>query len=391
MRHLLPTVPSASVHAIVTDPPYGLEFMGKQWDGKVPGPDYWREALRVAKPGAYLLAFGGTRTAHRLACAIEDAGWEIRDCLSWLYGSGFPKSHDVSKAIDREAGAEREVIGVRQVPGMARTNVEQGAQQRSKYEFPQYSTDPATPEAAQWNGWGTALKPAWEPIYLARKPLVGTVASNVLAHGCGGINVDGCRINPGEPVPGGGNGQGHNGGRYGAGETHGTRAIVQPHNEGRWPANLCLDESAAAMLDEQTGNKGGGFGVRGSDAGNAMYGSGKGLQRPSTGQTVGYGDSGGASRFFYVAKASRAEREAGLNGNGARANTHPTVKPIALMRWLVRLVTPPGGIVLDPFNGSGTTGIAAIQEGMRYLGIEISPDYAQLAERRIAHALEAAA
>jgi site-specific DNA-methyltransferase (adenine-specific) len=371
------------VDAIITDPPYGLEFMGKQWDGKVPGPEYWREALRVAKPGAYLLAFGGTRTAHRLACAIEDAGWEIRDCLSWLYGSGFPKSHDVSKAIDREAGAERsEVLRAGVKSGCSpdantyASGLNVGFQQRELLA-------PATPAAAQWNGWGTALKPAWEPIYLARKPLVGTVASNVLVYGCGGLNVDGCRIGTSETL-----------GRFNHARTEGTSYVVQREDKlidnsgglGRWPANLCLDESAAAMLDEQSGTSKSTDRVRNNGAFKS-FAKGAETARPS----YGFSDSGGASRFFYVAKASRAEREAGLNGNGARANTHPTVKPIALMRWLVRLVTPPNGIVLDPFNGSGTTGIAAIQEGMRYLGIEISPDYAQLAERRIAHALEAAA
>jgi len=326
--------------------------MGKGWDGQVPGPEYWRECLRVAKPGAHLLAFGGTRTAHRLACAIEDAGWEIRDCLSWLYGSGFPKSHDVSKAIDREAGVEREVIG--QSAYAARANKEPkgmnpGGGPRD-VEDTRNVTSPATPAAAQWNGWGTALKPAWEPIYLARKPLVGTVASNVLAHGVGGLNVDGCRIETSDNL---------NGGAYGDNErrrdeytstdsapgavplsrcNRGIGDFVQP--AGRWPANLCLDELAAAMLGEP-------------------------------------------SRFFYTAKASRSEREAGINGNGSRANTHPTVKPIALMRWLVRLITPPGGIVLDPFAGSGSTGIAARAEGFIFLGCEIDPRYAYLANVRM--------
>jgi DNA modification methylase len=391
MRQVLATLPPESVDAVVTDPPYGLEFMAKGWDREVPGPDYWREVLRVCRPGAHLLACGGTRTAHRLACAIEDAGWEVRDCLSWLYGSGFPKSHDVSKAIDREAGAVREVVGMRQAPGMARTNVEQGAQQRSKFEFPRYSTEAATDVAQQWHGWGTALKPAWEPIYLARKPFKGTVAGNVLEHGCGALNVDGCRITGGKPIRGAHNG---NNGLFGMGSGY---AFPGESQEGRWPANLVLDEDAARMLDAQTGDK-----LRG--AGQARNGSAN--PRPkvheessynvpcSTGNMHRFGDSGGASRFFYTAKASRAEREAGLerietpSGCAERRNMHPTVKPVSLVRWLVRLITPPGGLVLDPFLGSGTTGVAAMLEGARFIGVELSEEYAQLALARIEHAAD---
>lgn len=328
---VMPTLEAESVDAIVSDPPYGLAFMGKAWDHGVPGPEFWREAFRVAKPGAHLVAFGGTRTYHRLTCAIEDAGWEIRDCLSWLYGSGFPKSLDVSKAMDKAAGAEREVVGAAVRPdGSVRVNTEK----RAGTSFNSGSNDkcitaPATALAREWQGWGTALKPAWEPIILARKPLTGTVASNVAQHGTGALNVDGSRIGL------------------------------------RWPANVCLDEEAASLFPE--------------------------------------------SRFFYVAKASRREREAGLEGMpkkevliGAeghainpmtgkpvvdipRANGHPTVKPIALMRWLCRLVTPKGGLILDPFTGSGTTGCAAVLEGFRFVGIEREPEYAAIAEKRIAH------
>jgi len=346
MREALRALPADSVHAIVTDPPYGLSFMGKGWDGQVPGPDYWREALRVAKPGAHLLAFGGTRTAHRLACAIEDAGWELRDCLSWLYGSGFPKSHNL--------------------PG----------------------------------GWGTALKPAWEPIYLARRPFKGTVAANVLEHGCGALNVDGCRVGFASEqdrqtaLPGSMN-RGH---VSAAGFVTQDRSAQTPADRqsplGRWPANLVLDEDAAAMLDGQTADKlhGAGQARNGSTSPRPKVYEESSYNVPcSTGDMHRFGDSGGASRFFYTAKASRSEREAGLGNSAERQNTHPTVKPIALMRWLVRLVTPRGGVVLDPFMGSGTTGIAAVLEGMDFIGVELNPAYAEIARARIAHNLTQAA
>jgi len=330
-REVLRTMPDNSVDSIVTDPPYELGFMGKKWDstGIAYDQTLWAECLRVLKPGGHLIAFGGTRTYHRMTVAIEDAGFEIRDCIQWIYGSGFPKSLDVSKAIDKQAGIWRGQAGAIQSknhpmgsPNYERTN--KGL--------------PATPEAQQWHGFGTALKPANEPAVLARKPLIGTVADNVLTWGCGALNIDGCRVE---------------------GST------------GRWPANVILDEEAAQMLDEQSGH--------------------------------------GASRFFYVAKASRAEREAGLDGmevkmkqiysdmgQGAlpqqtpsiatpRANHHPTVKPITLMRYLVRLVTPPNGTVLDPFMGSGSTGCAAMLEGVDFVGIELSAEYLEIAERRIAH------
>lgn len=343
---VLPTLDAESADAIVCDPPYGLSFMGKEWDHGVPGEAFWREALRVAKPGAHLLAFGGTRTYHRLACAIEDAGWEIRDCLSWLYGSGFPKSYN-----------------------------------------------------GPWGG--TALKPAWEPIILARKPLISTVANNWMAHLTGGMNVDACRIHSGPSV--GGNASGASALGQGSGwNAHENRAtpIDRSMASGRWPANVMLDEEAAAMLDAQTGvQKSGVAGKRNTQNG---YGGGWG---PIDHVQGGYGDKGGASRFFYVAKASRREREAGLEGmpkrtvqtglqdNGGQrtdakviaANVHPTVKPIALMRWLCRLVAPKGGLVLDPFCGSGSTGCAAVQEGLRFIGIEREPEYAEIAEKRIAH------
>ena len=416
-----------SIDAIVTDPPYGLVqnkkggsgvasvnlnsphgrsrigtgngpggFMGKEWDSCVPGVPFWTEALRVAKPGAHLVAFGGTRTYHRLACAIEDAGWEVRDCLSWLYGSGFPKSLDVSKAIDKAAGAERtEVIGKGKAGaafhygnpgegGFGQTSDKDGGIPSTGWDV----TAPATDAARQWQGWGTALKPAWEPIILARKPLVGTVAANVLAHGTGGINIDATRIETDDNLNGGAYSEGGRDALPGD-EREGSAAgmfadgggripggFVQP--SGRWPANVTLDEEAASMLDEQTGDR------PSTLTGRAEAGQRHDLPRDNksaTGYHGGnpagrvYADSGGASRFFYTAKASRRER-----GEG---NTHPTVKPLSLMRWLVKLVTPPGGVILDPFAGSGTTLLAAQAEGFDAVGIEREAEYVEIARKRI--------
>jgi hypothetical protein len=370
-RAAMAAMAEASADAIVTDPPYGLSFMGKDWDRAVPGPDYWREALRVAKPGAHLLAFGGTRVWHRLAVAIEDAGWEVRDTIMWLHGQGFPKSLDVSKAIDKEAGAEREVTGPN--PHARPSDGERFNAMGTKTHSP--LTAPATP---RWSGFGTALKPAWEPVIVARKPLAGTVAANVLEYGTGGINVDGCRIEgapPSVPQP---NFRSVNG-RATKLDANGRNGEMS-HAIGRWPANLVLDEEAAAALDEMSGT------TRSRDGGVAGWQKGGyvgGRYEPIA--RTGHNDSGGASRFFYCAKASKAERNL-----GGVDNRHPTVKPLALMRWLVRLVTPPGGLVLDPFCGSGTTGIAATMEGFRFIGIEMDETHAHVARQRIAAAAEKA-
>ena len=419
---------AASVDAIVTDPPYGLSFMGKDWDHGVPGVHFWEAALHVAKPGTHLLAFGGTRTFHRLACAIEDAGWEIRDTMMWVYGSGFPKSLDVSKAIDKVNGetdrllkftrwmrttgltakeindatgtfmgshyltdktqpaiptvklwamlrplcglvpewvdrlverieAEREVVGVRQgVPDTSRV--------RAGFSGPAHSgefagatrdipiTAPATDLARKWSGWGTALKPAYEPIIVARKPLAGTVAANVIQHGTGAINVDGCRIpSGGEACTGGardGSSAKHTHEGWNRPWKHDPKACeamarrkaeyeARSAQLGRWPANLIHDGSEEVV-----------------------------------------GPMGSAARFFYCAKASKADRDGG--------NAHPTVKPTALMRYLCRLVTPPGGVVLDPFAGSGSTGVACMREGLRFVGCELGERYAEVARARLQHA-----
>lgn len=382
---LLRQMGDGEADAVVTDPPYGLSFMGKAWDHDIPGEPYWSEALRVAKPGAHLLAFGGTRTYHRLACAIEDAGWEIRDsiasfgCLAWVYGSGFPKSLDVSKAIDKAAGAEREVIGRRTDRAATPTRDMRGGRLIGASENIDLSaiTAPATDEARAWVGWGTALKPAWEPIILARKPLVGTVAANVLAHGTGALNVDGCKITVADDAYARNcsGDRGHAGTR-GKDETRATsiRSGGGSAAAGRWPADVVLDEDAARMLDEQSGTLQSGFMAAGTQREGLRYRGGRGSRvRNDT-----YADSDGASRFFYTAKASSAERHA------AGRNTHPTVKPVSLMRWLCRLVTPPGGLVLDPFCGSGSTGVAALAEGFRFIGFDNDPESVKTARRRIA-------
>jgi len=376
-RDLMAGLADESVDAIVTDPPYELGFMGKSWDasGIAYDLEVWRQALRVLRPGGHLLAFSGSRTYHRMVVAIEDAGFEIRDQIMWLYGSGFPKSHDVSKAIDREAGAERQVVGSKLgMPGYHLSGHDGGSAfghgiGSSTVDTRAASaaiTAPATPEAERWSGWGTALKPAHEPIVVARKPFRGTVAQNVLAHGTGALNIDGCRVG----TEGGTSGKDYDKtGLFGIGG----KGTITQLNAGRWPANVIHDGS-----DEVT----------------------SGL--------------GEAARFFYCAKASKRDREEGLDGfeerrlatlegsdsdadlhplkdrfrTKARANHHPTVKPTDLMRYLCRLVTPPGGIVLDPFTGSGSTGKAAVLEDFWFIGIELSEEYSAIARARIQHAMD---
>lgn len=391
------TLETSSVDAVVTDPPYDLTagkkggsgpasvnldspygrsrittgngggFMGKPWDatGIAFRAETWAEALRVLKPGGHLLAFGGTRTYHRMVCAIEDAGFEIRDSIHWMYGSGFPKSLDVSKALDKAAGAEREVIGIKPSGplGGKRDGSATGVgtfRDDAWVSAPvNYETAPATNLAKQWEGWGTALKPAHEPVVMARKPLTGTVAANVTTWGVGAINVDGCRV----PF------QGEADRAQSETKNQHTRYANPNSNRdsysgnfpsrtdydgslGRWPANVILSCQCEGDSHEP------GCPVALLDA-----------------------QSGGASRFYYVAKASRRERSC----DGIVECSHPTVKPIALMRYLCRLVTPPGGLVLDPFCGSGTTGIACVQEGFNFLGIERDASYCETARQRISH------
>lgn len=404
-------MPPESVDAIVTDPPYGLSFMSAKWDATPPGIQWAEACHRALKPGGHIAAFGGTRTWHRLAVAIEDAGFEMRDSLAWLYGSGFPKSHDVGKAIDKLAGHVRgSAPDFRNGPN---TNpATKGTGHYGGGYGIQDGTDagPATPEAAQWDGWGTALKPAFEPIVLARKPLAEkTVARNVLEHGTGAINVDACRIETDDNLNGGG-ASGGPGGAFlldGAESVDELRALaeagektpngrdaqatlaraltskermgeyVQP--SGRWPANVLLDHHAAAWVDEQSGITKDGVTVNRNldpeaEKPQTVYGGGwKNGDRPDH----GYGGSGGASRFFYNAKAPKRERP---NVDGVQ---HPTVKPLAVMRWLIRLTTPPGGVVLDPFAGSGTTIEAALIEGFNPIGIEMEAEYLPLIQHRI--------
>ena len=335
-----------------------------------------REVFRVLKPGAHLLAFGGSRTYHRLVCGIEDAGFEVRDTIAWIHGQGFPKSLDLGKAIDAAAGAEREVVGENPNQRSAHRQGGRGFDRAIGGESlaEMDLTDPATPDAEKWDGWATALKPAIELVCVARKPLSEkTVAANVLKWGTGAINVDGCRIatdEVGKPRAVEARADRENwritGGSNGSGATSAA---------GRWPANLVLDEEAGRQMDEVVGESSSPERVtRGANRQQA-FGMGRQEDVPC------YGDNGGPSRFFYCPKASKRERSAGLS-DGER-NRHPTVKPIALMRWLCRLVTPPGGTVLDPLAGSGTTCVAAVIEGFRYLACERDEEYARIARARI--------
>jgi site-specific DNA-methyltransferase (adenine-specific) len=398
-------IDDATVDSIVTDPPYELGFMGKAWDksGIAVNVDMWRECLRVLKPGGYLLAFGGSRTYHRMACAIKDAGFEIRDQIMWIYGSGFPKSLDVSKAIDKAAGQEK-IVGSKPDRWTGKGNALNFSTDRPQAECK--VTVPATPSPMAWQGWGTALKPAHEPICVARKPIDGTVAANVLKHGTGALNIDSCRVRwPDGAVPKIGTpAWGGPAKKLTAvpGQHGDTVERTSPSQLGRWPANVIHDgsEEVMAAFPDAPGQ------LRASDDGPAhpenVYGQYG---------TNGYGweprdDEGSAARFFYCAKADREERNRGCydveekpllwsagtknpgsfqseGTNRSAQNNHPTVKPIDLMRWLCRLVTPPHGLVFDPFTGSGTTGIAALLEEFNFMGVELSPEYIALAEKRI--------
>ena len=392
---VMPSLPAQSIDTILTDPPYGLDFMGKSWDHGVPGVEFWQAALRVAKPGAILMAFGGTRTFHRLACAIEDAGWELRDTMCYLYGSGFPKSLDISKAIDKAAGEY--------IAGEETENTRHGIEGDDKnYNHSKVAraSNPQSDAAHLWQGYGTALKPAWEPIIVAMKPLEGTYAENAQKWGVAGLNIDGGRIGT-EPVP-----INHLEKWSGFGQEKRPDYTQEINSKGRWPANLLLDEESARLLDEQSGEIAAGYRVNPSTNKSTWFGAKDGSHIEGE---RGYADHGGASRFFYTAKASSSERNAGLEdmeavkvetmneyarpsegrtadkNGGPKQNFHPTVKPVDLMRYLCKLTkTPTGGVVLDPFMGSGTTGIACILEHRDFIGIEIDQKYAEIAKKRIA-------
>ena len=406
-KQILPTLPENSIDSIVTDPPYELGFMGKSWDstGVANDVNLWKEVLRVLKPGGYLLSFGGSRTYHRMAVAIEDAGFEIRDQIMWVYGSGFPKSHNISKGIDKAAGAEREVIGSRKAHDIRNNNLMEATQGLNRGTMIYEYTKAATPAAQQWDGWGTALKPAHEPIVLARKPLIGTIAKNVLIHGTGGLNIDGSRVGRAE---GDDSVAGSRTATFGTQETEsggdGSGGWEQ-NTGGRWPANFIHDGSdevvelfpnTGSVKPERTGTRGGkGFGFFDDE-------------KSATNQGTWPADTGGsAARFFYCAKAGKRDRNEGCDNladkewktDGAAIperenrpflpskNNHPTVKPTDLMQYLCRLITPPNGTILDPFLGSGSTGKAAMYEGFKFVGIELTDEYLPIAKARIEFAL----
>jgi len=421
---VLASLPENSIDAVVTDPPYELGFMGKSWDasGIAFCPDTWRLLWRVLKPGGHLVAFGAPKNYHRLACAIEDADFEIRDSLMWVFGTGFPKSMDVSKAIDKAAGAERDVLGVSGKSGAARSCM---AGDFAGGEY--YETAPATDEAKQWDGWGTALKPAYEPIVLARKPLSEkTVAANVLRWGTGALNIDATRIAHNEPIK---TMKAQDAGNLVYGQAGRRAETTELKEAGRWPANLCHDGSQQVLdlFPQSTGNKG----IHGTMGGGRSGGI-KGAAKQREYDFAGYGDEGSAARFFFSAKLNDEERGAVFGSEYENAanelekiarewdeqdkerlayarwfasklrakaqpiendetprfhysakaskadragSKHPTVKPVSLMQWLVRMVTPPNGKVLDPFAGSGTTGMAAVNEGFEAVLIERELEY----------------
>ena len=378
---VLRTLPDNSVDSVVTDPPYGLKFMGKQWDYDVPSVELWRECYRVLKPGGYLLSFGSSRTYHRMAVKVEDAGFEIRDQIMWVYGSGFPKSHNVGKAVDKLQGNERILVGLN-------PNARDGGGIIKIIE--KKKDDIITIGNSEWEGFGTALKPAHEPIVMARKPFKGSVAKNVLKWSTGGINIDDCRI--GEELITT-NGYGING--FVASENYKPSSHI-----GRFPANIIFDEEAREILDEQSGvTKSSSNKWVGEDT-SPIYGKYKFRIREKT-----YDDKGGASRFFYCPKPSKKEKEEGLenleskllsrvNKGGLendprwepklRKNTHSTVKPLKLIQYLIRLVTPIGGITIDPFFGSGTSGKSALREDndYKFIGIEKEKEYFNIAVER---------
>jgi len=371
-----------SVDSIVTDPPYGLSFMAKTWDYDVPSQQIWEECMRVLKPGGHLLSFAGSRTYHRMAIRIEDAGFEIRDQLMWIYGSGFPKSMNIGMKVDEKLGNERELV--ERPKSEQRPNADKNRDKNKDIGgFAMSDNKYKSVGNSEWEGWGTALKPAHEPIVMARKPLSEkTVVNNVLEWGTGGINIDDSRIglSEGDDPRLGGKGSWssdkmaknvYEGGYVGK--------EITSSELGRFPANVIFDEQAGKILDEQSGHLKSGFMKAGttrkmSESDVNTYGH----YDSDTTYNDTYGDSGGASRFFYCPKTSKKDRNEGVDGN-----VHPTVKPTDLMLYLIRLVTPKGGTTLDPFMGSGSTGKAAVRGGFDFVGIEREEDYMEIAQARI--------
>lgn len=400
---VLKTFEENTIDSIITDPPYGLKFMGKKWDYDVPAQEVWEECVRVLKPGGHLLSFFGTRTYHRGTIKIEDAGFEIRDQCGWMYGNGFPKGIDISKAIDKKHGAKRTLISGTPKPSEFAGKFDQrSSQDREKYG------NPITDAAQQFNGWNTTLKPAWEPIVLARKPIEeDTIVDNVLRYGTGGLNINACRIGTADDM----NPNDFDDSKRTAPKFSGILNSGQDGQyrnrqgqvpNGRWPANIIHDgsEEVLTLFPESKGQMG-----KSSDI--------QRTQNICSGQTsnnnkeyIPRNDNGSAARFFYCAKASKKDRDEGCyhlpltkcgmmeddnypikTGSGnlretQRHNNHPTVKPTELMRYLCKLITPPGGTVLDPFMGSGSTGKAALLEGFNFIGIEIEPEYYNIAKMR---------
>ena len=372
LRDILPSLDL--VDCVCTDPPYALNFMGKNWDKELPSPEYWNIIRESCKQGAMLLSFGGTRTFHRMTCAIEDAGWEIRDCLSWLYSSGMPKGLNISKGIDKKLGAKRKVVreySAASQKGSKNWNSDRRGGKGSGYKQLAQITEPATNLAAQWEGWNTTLKPAREPIIMAMKALDGNFVNNAIEHGVAGINIDACRIGSEERYnPSAGNKSGT------TAYNMGVKGMPQDAEgnivNGRWPANVLLDEESSQLLDQQTGTLTSGTNCIRTKSGNGYHGNlGKAGDRQ-----VCYGDSGGASRFFYCSKASKSEK--------GSFNDHPTVKPINLMKYLLTLLsTPQGGVVLDPFAGSGATAVAAQALGRACICVELEEHNCEIIARRL--------
>lgn len=346
---VLRTLPDNSVHSVVTDPPYGIFFMEKKWDVAVPSSDVWAECLRVLKPGGYLLAFASTRTQHRMATRIEDGGFEIQDMIAWIHSGGMPKSKDVAKAVDAHLGQVGRPTG-KQIRGgsrAARSGLELVDSQPVESLKWREETSPSSAEAQTWSGWGTALKPSFEPITVARKPREGTVAHNILEHGAGALNIDACRV-------------------------------CQPGAEevGRWPSNIMTDGSDAvyAMFPDGSGAH---SRLKGTEP--SMAADGRVFNKRKRVESLFHDDTGSAARFFYCAKVTQHDRHEGTSAG----NAHITVKPTALMQYLVRLVTPPGGIVLDPYMGSGSTGKAAEIDGFGFIGVDDDKSNISLAWERI--------